>query len=187
MTKPEIIGDANGSWMPNPAHYGFEWPELQAILDRGQALWDKEVEMANERRALEEEKKRLEADLVRAEAGLALASVGLGDAEIGDAGFAVDVPKAEKRLRAIEKRADELETRRAGLKRAIQHHRGDLEQAFAVAREDGRAASEIGAANAEDRAEVQDLEARIDAIRARIQGRERLGQLVGMHAGEFVA
>jgi hypothetical protein len=38
MTEPEIIGDASGSWMPNPAYYGFERPELQAILDRGRVL-----------------------------------------------------------------------------------------------------------------------------------------------------
>lgn len=187
MTKPDIIGDAAGSWMPNPAHYGFQWPEVQAVLDRGQALWDKQAEMAQERQALQEEQRRLEADLVKAEAGAALASVGLGDTEIGDAGFRVDVPKVQKRLKAIEKRRGELDTQQAGLKLAIQRHRGDLEKAFAVARQDGGPASEIEAANAGDRAEVQDLEAKIDAIRARIQGRERLGQLVGMRVGEFVA
>jgi multidrug resistance efflux pump len=187
MTNPRIIGDAAGSWMPNPAHYGFQWPEVQAVLNRGQALWDKGVGMAQERQALNEEKRQLEADLVRAEAGTALASVGLGDVEIGDAGFRVDVPKVQKRLKAIEKRMGELDTQQAGLKLAIQRHRGDLEKAFAVARQDGHVASEIGAANAEDRAAVQDLEAKIDAIRTRIQGREQLGQLVGMRAGEFVA
>ena len=187
MTNPRIIGDAAGSWMPNPAHYGFDWPEVQAVLDRGQALWDKQVEMAQEWQGLGEEKRQLEADLVKAEAGVAMASVGLGDTEIGDAGFAVDVPKVQKRLRAIEKRLGELDTQQAGLKLAIERHRGDLEDAFAVARQDGRPASEIEAANAGDRAEVQDLEVKIDAIRARIQGRERLGQLVGMRAGEFVA
>ena len=187
MSKPDIIGDAAGSWMPNPAHYGLEWPEIQAVLGRGQALWDKEVQMSRERQALGEEKRLLEADLVKAEAGVAMASVGLGDTEIGDAGFAVDVPKVQKRLRAIEKRLGELDTQQAGLKLAIQRHRGDLEDAFAMARQDGRPASEIEAANAGDRAEVQDLETKIDAIRARIQGRERLGQLLGIHAGEFVA
>jgi len=187
MTKPTIIGNATGSTMPNPAYYGFEWPELQAVLDRGQALWDKRREIGRERQALGEEKKRLEADLVKAEAGVALASVGLGDAEIGDAGFALDAPKAQKRLRAIEKRTGELDAQRAGLDLAIQRHKGDLENTLMVARQDGRFASEIEAANAGDRAEAQDLEARLQAIRARIQGREQLGGLLGMHAGEFVA
>ena len=187
MTNPTIIGNASGSVMPNPAYYGFEWPELQTILDRGQALWDKRGEMGRERQALGEEKKRLEADLVKAEAGAALASVGLGSTEIGDAGFAVDVPKAQKRLRAIEKRTGELDAQRAGLDLAIQRHKADLESAIMVARQDGRFASEIEAANAGDRAEAQDLEAQLQAIRARIQSREQLGQLLGMHAGAFVA
>ena len=187
MAKPTIIGNASGSVMPNPAYYGFEWPELQTILDRGQALWDKRGEMGRERQALGEEKKRLEADLVKAEAGAALSSVGLGNTEIGDAGFAVDVPKAQKRLRAIEKRAGALDAQRASLDLAIQRHKGDLEKAIMVARQDGRFASEIEAANAGDRAEAQDLEAQLQAIRARIQSREQLGQLLGMHAGAFVA
>ena len=63
----------------------------------------------------------------------------------------------------------------------------DLGKALMVARDDGRAASEIEAANAEDRAEAQDLEARLQAIRVRIQSREQLGKVLGMHAGEFVA
>ena len=187
MTNPTIIGDATGGVMPNPAYYGFEWPELQSVLDRGQALWNKRGEIGRERQALGEEKKRLEADLVKAEAGATLASVGLGNTEIGDAGFAVDASKVQKRLRSIEKRTDELDTQRAGLDLAIQRHKGSLEKALMVARQDGRFASEIEAANAGDRAEAQDLEARLQAIRARIQGREQLGQLVGMHAGEFVA
>ena len=144
MAKPTIIGNASGSVMPNPAYYGFEWPELQAVLDRGQALWDKRGEMGRERQALGEEKKRLEADLVKAEAGAALTSVGLCN-------------------------------------------KGDLDSAIMGARQDGRLASEIEAANAGDRAEAQDLEARLQAIRARIQSREQLGQLLGMHAGAFVA
>ena len=187
MTKPDIIGDAAGSWMPNPAFYSFEWPEVQAVLDRGQALWDKRVEMGQERQALTEEKRKLEADLVRAEAGVTLAAVGLGDTEIGDAGFRVDAPKAQRRLRKIEGRMAELDAQRSGLDLAIQRHKADLEKAFAVARQDGRCASEIEAANAEDRAEAQDLEAQLQAIRLRIQGRERLGQVLGMHAGEFVS
>jgi hypothetical protein len=187
MTKPAIIGNATGSWMPNPAYYGFEWPELQAVLDRGQALWGKRGEIGRERQALGEEKKRLEADLVKAEAGAALASVGLGNSEIGDAGFAVDAPKAQKRLRAIEKRAGELDAKRAGLDLAIQRHKAALEKALMVARQDGRFASEIETANAGDRAEAQDLEARLQSISARIQSREQLGGLLGMHAGEFVA
>jgi hypothetical protein len=133
MTKPTILGNATGSTVPNPAYYGFEWPELQAVLDRGQALWDKRREIGRERQALGEEKKRLEADLVKAEAGVALASVGLGDAEIGDAGFALDAPKAQKRLRAIEKRAGELDAQRAGLDLAIQRHKGELENTLMVA------------------------------------------------------
>src|SRR5918995_584409 len=154
MTNPTIIGDATGSVMPNPAYYGFEWPELQAVL-------------------------------VKAEAGATLASVGLGNTEIGDAGFAVDASKVQKRLRAIEKRTGELDTQRAGLDLAIQRHKGSLQKALMVARQDGRFASEIEAANAGDRAEAQDLEAQLQAIRARIQSREQLGQLLGMHAGAF--
>jgi multidrug resistance efflux pump len=187
MTNPTIIGNASGSVMPNPAYYGFEWPELQTILDRGQALWDKRGEMGRERQALGEEKKRLEADLVKAEAGTTLASVGLGNTEIGDAGFAVDAPKAQKRLRAIEKRAGELDAKQAGLGLAIQRHKAELEKTLMVARQDGRFASEIETANAGDRAEAQDLEAQLQAIRARIQSREQLGQILGMHAGAFVA
>jgi acetolactate synthase regulatory subunit len=187
MTNPTIIGDATGSVMPNPAYYGFEWPELQAALDRGQALWNKRGEIGRERQALGEEKKRLEADLVKAEAGATLASVGLGNTEIGDAGFAVDVPKVQKRLRAIEKRTGDLDAQRAGLDLARERHKGDLEKALMVARHDGHVASEIEAANASDRAEAQEIEARLQAIRARIQSREQLGQLLGMHAGAFVA
>jgi hypothetical protein len=187
MTKATIIGNAAGSVIPNPAYYGFEWPELQAVLDRGQALWNKRSEIGRERQALGEEKRRLEADLVKAEAGAALTSVGLGNTEIGDAGFAVDVPKAQKRLRAIEKRTGELDAQRAGLDLARERHKVDLEKALMAARHDGRFASEIEAANAGDRAEAQDLEAQLQAIRARIQSREQLGQLLGMHAGAFVA
>jgi hypothetical protein len=187
MTKPEIIGNASGSRMPNPAYYGFEWPEVQAVLERGQALWDQNNEIERERQALQAENKKLEADLVKAEAGVALASAGLGDKEIGDAGFAVDVPKVEKRLRAIEDRAEELYAKRAGLDLAIRSHQGKLEKALIVARQDGRFAAEIEAANAGDRAEAQDLEAQLQAIRARIHSREQLGKLLGMHAGAFVA
>src|SRR5918998_1082624 len=187
MTKPTIIGNATGSTMPNPTYYGFEWSEVQAVLDRGQTLWDKKSEIGRERQALGEEKKRLETDLVKAEAGAALASVGLGDSEIGDAGFAVDAPKVQKRLRAIEKRTGELDTQRAGLDLAIQRHKGSLEKALMVARQDGRFASEIETANADDRAEAQDLEAQLQAIGARIQSREQLGEVLGMRAGEFVA
>ena len=187
MTNPTIIGDATGSVMPNPAYYGFEWPELQAVLGRGQALWNKRGEIGRERQALGEEKKRLEADLVKAEAGATLASVGLGNTEIGDAGFAVDASKVQKRLRAIEKRTGELDTQRAGLDLAIQRHKGSLEKALMVARQDGRFASEIETANAGDRAEAQDLEAQLQAIRVRIQSREQLGAVLGMRAGEFVA
>jgi hypothetical protein len=187
MTRTTIIGNATGTTMPNPKYYGFEWPELQAVLDRGQALWDQKSEIGRERQVLAEEKKRLEADLVKAEAGVTLASVGLGDSEIDNAGFAVDVPKTQRRLRATEKRTGELDAKRAGLDLAIQRHKGDLQKALMVARQDGRFASEIESANASDRADAQDLEARLQAIRSRIQGREQLGRLVGMHAGAFVA
>ena len=116
-----------------------------------------------------------------------MASVGLGNTEIGDAGFAVDAPKAQRRLHAIEKRAGELDTQRAGLDLAIQRHKADLQKALMVARQDGRFGSEIETANAGDRAEAQDLEAQLQAIRARIQSREQLGEVLGMRAGEFVA
>ena len=171
MTNPTIMGNATGSTTPNPAYYGFQWPELQAVLDRGQALWDKKNEIGRERQSLGEEKKRLEADLVKDEAGGALASVGLSDAEIGNAGFTVDVPKVQKRLRAIEKRTDELGAQRAGLDLAIQRHKGDLEKTLMVAHQDGRFVSEIEAANAGDLAEAQDLEAQLQAIRAHSESR----------------
>jgi hypothetical protein len=48
MTNPTMIGNATGSTMPNPAYYGFEWPDLQAVLDRGQAIWDKRNEIGRE-------------------------------------------------------------------------------------------------------------------------------------------
>src|SRR3954451_2993099 len=59
------------------------------------------------------------------------------EAEIGNAGFAVDAPKAQKRLRAIEKRTGELDAQRAGLDLAIHSHAGKLEKALMVARQDG--------------------------------------------------
>jgi hypothetical protein len=52
MTRTTIIGNATGSVMPNPAYYGFEWPEVQAVLDRGQALWDKRGVIGGERQSL---------------------------------------------------------------------------------------------------------------------------------------
>jgi chromosome segregation ATPase len=107
--------------------------------------------------------------------------------EIGNAGYTVDVPKTHKRLRTIEKRIGELAAQRAGLDRAIQRHKGDLENTLMKARQDGRCVSEIEAANADDRAEAQSLEAQLEAIRARIRSREQLGQLLGMRAGAFVA
>jgi len=187
MTNPTIIGDATGSWMPNPAHYGFDWPELQAVLDRGQALFDRRGEIGREQQDLLEKKKRLEADLVRAQAGVALASVGLSDSEIGDAGFTVDGPKAEKRLGAIEKRLGELEAQRSGLELAVGRHKGDLEAAVMRTRQDGAVASDIEAANAEDLAEAQSLEAQLSAIRERIRGREQLDGLFGASARGYVA
>ena len=187
MTNPTLIGDGAGSHMPNPSHYGFDWPELQAVLDRGQALFNRRNEIGRERQALAAEKKQLEADLVKVQAGVALASVGLGDSEIGDAGFAVDGPKAEKRLHAIEKRMGELDAQHAGLQLAVQRHRGGLEKAVQSARQDGHVASDIAAANAEDLAEAQDLEVQLSAIRERIRGREQLDALFGASARGYVA
>jgi len=94
---------------------------------------------------------------------------------------------ASARSRAIDKRMDELDAQRAGLDLAIQRHRSALENTLMKARQDGAFASEIGVANAEDLAEAQSLEAQLADSRERIRGREQLGDLVGMPAGEFVA
>jgi hypothetical protein len=60
------------------------------------------------------------------------------------------------------------------------------EQAAAALRYLGRNAPEV-LENTGVLADAQDLEAQLQAIRARIQGREQLGELVGMHAGAFVS
>jgi hypothetical protein len=104
----------------------------------------------------------------------------LADAEIGDAGTRTDVPKAKKRLSWIEKRLEALGGELAGARLAVVQHAGEVESAFAVARQRGHEAREVQEANAQDLGELQELEGRIAAVRYRIQNREALGELVGL-------
>jgi hypothetical protein len=173
----QIIADGAGGYRPNPAFFGFDWPDVQRAFDRGQRLFDARNELGLEQKHLGAEKRGLENDLLQAEAGLALARAGLGDTQIGGAAVAVDVPKSSKRLVAIEKRLGGIDLDLAALDMAVQQHRGELEHVLAVARQDGTHAAEIGEANQNDLLEVQDLEARAQEIRSRIQARERLGEM----------
>jgi hypothetical protein len=179
---PQIIADGRGSYSPNPAHYGFDWPDVQAVFDRGQRLWERGTELGSERQDLGAEKQQLEHDLLQAEAGVALAAAGMGDELVGNAATTVDVPKSRKRITAIEKRLAALDGDLAALDMAVQRHRGELEQVLAVARQDGSCAAEVMDANQADIIEVQELEARAQEIRSRIRARERLGELVGLPA-----
>jgi hypothetical protein len=178
----QIIADGSGSYSPNPAHYGFDWPEVQAVFERGQRLFERRSELGHEQQDLAAEKERLEHDLLQAQAGVALAAAGMADTQIADAATAVDAPKSSKRLVGIEKRLAAIDLDLAALDIAGQRHRGELEQALAIARHEGSCAAEVGQANQDDRVEVQDLEARAQVIRLRISAREQLGELLGMPA-----
>ncbi len=170
---PQIIADGTGVYSPNPRFYGFDWPEVQAVFDRGHRLFEKRNELGYLQRDLAAEKHGLENDLLQAQAGLVLAGAGLGDTQIADAATNVDVPKAHKRIAAIEKRLAALDLDLAALDVAVMTHQGELEQTLAVARHEGTHAAEIGEANQNDAIEVQDLEARVQEVRSRIQAREQ--------------
>jgi chromosome segregation ATPase len=186
-TTESIIADGSGSYYPNPAHYGFHWPDVQPVFERGHRLFERRSELGREQQGLTAEKRGLENDLLQAQAGVALARAGLGDTQISDAATAVDVPKSRKRITVIEKRLDALDGDLAALDMAVQHHQGELEQALAVARHEGTHAAEIGEANQADIIEAQALEARAQEIRKRIQARESLGELLGMPASGLAA
>jgi hypothetical protein len=183
---PQIIANGAGTYSPNPAFYGFHWPDVQAAFDRGQRLFERRSELGREQQDLAAEKRSLEHDLLQAEAGVALARAGMGDTQIADA-TTVDVPKNRKRITAIDKRLDAIQGGLAAIDLAVQRHKGDLEHTLAVARQDGSCAGEIAGANQADMIEAQVLEARAQEIRARIQARERLGELVGIPASGLVA
>jgi hypothetical protein len=184
---PQIIADGSGSYYPNPAHYGFRWPGVQGAFDRGHRLFERHNELGREQQALGAEKRALENDLLQAQAGAALAAAGLGDTQIADAAAAIDGPKSSKRLVAIEKRLGGIALDLAALDLAVRHHQGELERVLAVARQDGTHAAEVAQANQADMIEVQDLEARAQEVRARIQARERLGELLGMPTSGLAA
>jgi hypothetical protein len=180
--REAIIADGSGSYSPNPIFYGFHWPELQAVFERGHRLFERRDELGREQVSLTEEKPRLEHDLARAGAALELAAAGMGDELVGNAATTVDVPKSRKRITAIEKRLGGIDSDLAALDMAVRRHQGELEQTLAVARHEGTLAAEIGEANQDDILEAQDLEARAQEVRSRIQARERLGELLGMPA-----
>ncbi len=184
---PQLIADGSGSYSPNPVFYGFHWPDVQAVFERGQRLFEKRNELGHFQQDLAAEKRSLENDLLQAEAGVALARAGLQDTQVGNAASAVDVPKASKRITAIEKRLDGIDSDLAALDVAVQRHKGDLEHVLAVARQDGSRAAEVAGANQADTIEFQDLEARAQEIRSRIRAREQLGELLGMPASGLVA
>jgi hypothetical protein len=180
MHSEAIIADGSGSYWPNPIFYGFHWPEVQAVFERGHRLFERRDELGHEQVSLIEEKPRLEYDLAQAGAALELAAAGMGDELIDGAATTVDVPKSRKRLAAIEKRLAALVGDLAALDMAVQRHRGELEQVLAVARQDGSCAAEVMGANQADTLEVQELEARVQDLHLRIQARGRLGELVGL-------
>lgn len=182
MHSEAIIANGAGLYSPNPAFYGFDWPDVQAVFERGHRLFERRDALGREQQDLAAEKRNLEQDLVRAGAALELAAAGMGDELVGNAATTVDVPKSRKRLAAIEKRLAALDSDLAAADMAGQRHRGELEQALAVARQDGSCAAEVMDANQADIIEVQDLEAKAQEIRLRIQARERLGELLGMPA-----
>jgi chromosome segregation ATPase len=179
---PQIIANGAGAYWPNPRFYGFDWPEIQGLFDRGEQLFRRRAEIGREQQDLAAEKQRLEHDLLQAEAGVELAAAGMEDTQIADAATTVDVPKSRKRITAIEKRLAALDGDLAALDMAVQRHQGELEQVLAVARQDGSNAAEVAGANQADIIEAQDLEARAQEIRLRIQARERLGELLGVPA-----
>jgi len=184
---PQIIADGAGSYSPNPAHYGFDWPDVQAAFDRGQRLFDARNELGLEQKHLGAEKRALEHDLLQAEAGVALGRAGLQDTQVGNAATNIDVPKSRKRSAAIDKRLDAIQGDLAAMDLAVQRHKGQLEHVLALARQDGSCAAEVMGASQADMVEAQALEARAQEIRARIQARGRLGELLGMPASGLVA
>jgi chromosome segregation ATPase len=184
---PQIIADGTGVYSPNPRFYGFDWPEVQAVFDRGHRLFERRSELGHEQQDLTAEKRGLENDLLQAQAGLVLAGAGLQDTQISDAATTADVPKSRKRIAAIEKRLAALDSDLAALDLAVQRHKGDLEHVLAVARHEGTHAAEIGEANQNDLLEVQDLEARAQQVRARIGAREQLGELLGIPTSGLAA
>lgn len=177
--RESIIADGTGSYSPNPKFYGFSWPDVQAVFERGHRLFERRSALGREQQDLAAERRNLEQDLVRAGAALELAAAGMGDELVGTAATAIDVPKSSKRITAVEKRLAAIDSDLAALRMATQRHQGELEQVLAVARQDGEHAAEVMDANARDLGEVADLEAKAQEIRLRMQARERLGELVG--------
>lgn len=181
MSEPQrILGYGDGRYVENPRAFGFEWPQIQEALDLGRKLYEHTVKLYRERQELEAEKESLEQDLIQAQAGAYLARSGLADEEIGAAVTRIDVPKSQKRLDRIQKRLEELQAELAAIQGAVGRHKGVVENAFAAARQDGKAAQEVQEANVSDAAELQELEEKIAAIRHRIVSREQLGQMVGL-------
>jgi hypothetical protein len=183
---PQLIADGAGSYSPNPAHYGFDWPDVQAAFDRGQRLFERRSELGREQQDLTAEKRALENDLLQAEAGVALARAGLQDTQVGNAATNIDVPKSRKRSAAVEKRLTALDGDLAALDMAVRRHQGELDHALALARQDGSCAAEIMGASQADMIEAQALEARAQEIRSRIRARESLGEMVGIPASGLV-
>ena len=185
--REAIIADGTGAYSPNPKFYGFDWPDVQAVFERGHRLFERRNALGREQEDLAAEKRGLEQDLVRAGAALELAAVGMEDTQIAGAAAAIDVPKSGKRITAIEKRLTALDSDLAALDMAAQRHRGELEQVLAASRQDGLHAAEVMDANALDLGDLADLEAKAQEIRLRLQARERLGELVGLPASGLVA
>ncbi len=187
MEAQQLIADGTGVNSPNPRFYGFDWPEIQNVFERGHRLFEKRNELGYLQQDLTAEKRGLENGVLQAQAGLVLAGAGLQDTQISDAATTVDVPKASKRCAAIEKRLAALDLDLAALDVAVMTHQGELEQTLAVARHEGTHTAEIGEANQNDLLEVQDLEARAQQVRARIGAREQLGELLGIPTSGLAA